>query len=93
MCFDFIHQNWITVMGSTWAGFLKPLRLGLVQYTAAFSVSGVSYKKKNGSTVFLDVSLKLSSSYKLPWPSTAFVDVKGSVSVTFSAVESNLKCY
>lgn len=48
--------------------------------------------KKNGSTVFLDVSLNLSSTYKAPWPCTAFVDAKGSVSVAFSAAESNLKC-
>lgn len=49
-------------------------------------------KKKKGSTVFLDVGLNLSSTYKAPWPCTAFVDAKGSVSVAFSAAESNLKC-
>lgn len=40
-------------MGSTWGGFLKPLKLDVVQYTAALWVSGISYQKKKTPLYFL----------------------------------------
>lgn len=39
-------------MDFIWGVFLKPLKLDLVQYTAALSVSGISYKKKKALLYF-----------------------------------------
>lgn len=44
VCLDFIHQDWITVMGSTWSCILKPLKLLLVQNTNDYFVSCKNYQ-------------------------------------------------
>lgn len=74
-------------MGSTWGGFLKPLKLDLVQYTAA--LSKWCFLQRKSSTVCWDISLNLFSTYEAQWACAAFVDVQGSVSVDYSAAESN----